>query len=111
MHAQAIVVLFNLLAPVGWTVGLLRIEDVAIGCAVSFAVGVLFWPRGVSAVVADDLADSFRASSRSFRRPHWPGLPCRGIRRAMRRARGISRHPRINCRTRTCSGYRNTSIT
>src|SRR5580700_1182883 len=32
-----IVVLFNLLAPVGWTVGLLRIEDVAIGCAVSLA--------------------------------------------------------------------------
>jgi fusaric acid resistance family protein len=55
-----IVVLFNLLAPVGWTVGLLRIEDVAIGCAVSLAVGVLFWPRGVSAVVGDDLADSFR---------------------------------------------------
>jgi uncharacterized membrane protein YccC len=58
-----IVVLFNLLAPVGWTVGLLRIEDVAIGCAVSFAVGVLFWPRGVSAVVADDLADSFRSGA------------------------------------------------
>jgi len=58
-----IVVLFNLLAPVGWTVGLLRIEDVAIGCAVSFAVGVLFWPRGVSAVVADDLADGFRSGA------------------------------------------------
>jgi uncharacterized membrane protein YccC len=56
-----IVVLFNLLAPVGWTVGLLRIEDVAIGCGVSLAVGVLFWPRGVSAVVAEDLADAFRA--------------------------------------------------
>jgi Fusaric acid resistance protein-like len=55
-----VVVLFNLLAPVGWTVGLLRIEDVAIGCAVSLAVGLLFWPRGVSAVVGDDLADAFR---------------------------------------------------
>jgi uncharacterized membrane protein YccC len=55
-----IVVLFNLLAPVGWTVGLLRIEDVAIGCAVSVVVGVLFWPRGVSSVVAGDLADAFR---------------------------------------------------
>lgn len=44
------VVLFNLLAPVGWKVGLLRIEDVAIGCAVSFAVGVLLWPRGVAGV-------------------------------------------------------------
>ena len=58
-----IVVLFNLLAPVGWTVGLLRIEDVAIGCAVSLVVGVLFWPRGVSAVVADDLADAFRSGA------------------------------------------------
>ena len=55
-----IVVLFNLLVPAGWQVGLLRIEDVAIGCAVSLAVGVLFWPRGVSSVVADDLADAFR---------------------------------------------------
>ena len=42
-----VVVLFNLLDPVGWTVGLLRVEDVAIGCAVSLAVGVLLWPRGV----------------------------------------------------------------
>ena len=55
-----IVVLFNLLVPVGWTVGLLRIEDVGIGCAVSLVVGVLFWPRGVSSVVGDDLADAFR---------------------------------------------------
>jgi hypothetical protein len=58
-----VVVLFNLLAPIGWTVGLLRIEDVAIGCGVSFVVGVLFWPRGVQAVVADDLADAFRSGA------------------------------------------------
>ena len=55
-----IVVLFNLLVPAGWRVGLLRIEDVAIGCAVSLVVGVLFWPRGVASVVGDDLADTFR---------------------------------------------------
>src|SRR6202035_3022059 len=30
------------------------------GCAVSLVVGVLFWPRGVSSVVAEDLADAFR---------------------------------------------------
>jgi uncharacterized membrane protein YccC len=58
-----IVVLFNLLVPVGWTVGLLRIEDVAIGCAVSLVVGALFWPRGVSRVVGDDLADAFRVGA------------------------------------------------
>ena len=58
-----IVVLFNLLAPAGWRVGLLRVEDVAIGCGVSVAVGLLFWPRGVSSIVADDLADAFRAGA------------------------------------------------
>ena len=58
-----VAVLFNLLAPVGWTVGLLRIEDVAIGCAVSVLVGLMFWPRGVAAVVGDDLADAFRAGA------------------------------------------------
>jgi len=53
-------VLFNLLVPAGWEIGVVRIEDVAIGCAVSFAVGVLFWPRGAGSLVADDLADAFR---------------------------------------------------
>jgi uncharacterized membrane protein YccC len=52
-------VLYNLLAPAGWKVGVLRIEDVAIGCAVSLAVGVLLWPRGAGAVVGDALADAF----------------------------------------------------
>jgi uncharacterized membrane protein YccC len=55
-----VVVLFNLLQPVGWTLGLVRIQDVAMGCAVSLVVGVLFWPRGASSVVGDDLADAFR---------------------------------------------------
>ena len=55
-----IVVLFNLLVPVGWKVGLLRIQDVALGCLVSLVVGALFWPRGAGSVVGDDLADAFR---------------------------------------------------
>jgi uncharacterized membrane protein YccC len=55
-----VVVLFNLLVPAGWQVGLLRVEDVAIGCAVSLVVGFLFWPRGIAGVVGDDLADAFR---------------------------------------------------
>ncbi|HTZ92466.1 MAG TPA: FUSC family protein [Streptosporangiaceae bacterium] len=58
-----IVVLYNILAPAGWRVGLLRLEDVAIGCAVSLVVGYLFWPRGVSSVVGDNLADAFRIGS------------------------------------------------
>jgi uncharacterized membrane protein YccC len=59
-----IVVVFNLLAPAGWQVGLLRIEDVAIGCAVSLIIGIAVWPRGTAAIVGDDLADAFRQGGR-----------------------------------------------
>ena len=58
-----IAVLFNLLIPVGWKVGVVRIEDVAIGCGVSVIVGLLFWPRGLAAVVGDDLADAYRSGA------------------------------------------------
>ena len=58
-----VAVLFNLLVPVGWKVGVLRIEDVAIGCGVSVLVGILFWPRGVASVVGDDLADAYRSGA------------------------------------------------
>ncbi len=58
-----VAVLFNLLAPVGWKVGIVRVEDVAIGCAVSVLFGAMFWPRGVAAVVGDDLADAFRSGA------------------------------------------------
>jgi hypothetical protein len=58
-----VAVLFNLLVPVGWSVGVVRVEDVAIGCAISVLVGGLFWPRGLSSVVGDDLADTFRSGA------------------------------------------------
>ncbi len=44
-----IVILFNILEPAGWRVGLVRLEDVAIGTAVSAGVALLFWPRGAAA--------------------------------------------------------------
>ena len=59
-----IVVLFNIIIPTGWRLGLLRVEDVALGCAVSLVVGAVFWPRGASALVGDDIADSFRSGAR-----------------------------------------------
>jgi uncharacterized membrane protein YccC len=62
-----VVVLFNLLNPVGWKIGELRILDVAIGCGVSLAVGVLFWPRGTAPVVGNDLADAFRSGATYLR--------------------------------------------
>jgi uncharacterized membrane protein YccC len=52
-------VLFNLIQPVGWRVGLVRIEDVAIGFAISLGVGLLFWPRGAGALLRENLAFAY----------------------------------------------------
>lgn len=59
-----VVILFNIIDPAGWRVGLVRIEDVAIGCAVSLVVGVLFWPRGAGAALSRSLADAYSESAR-----------------------------------------------
>ena len=59
----ALLILFNILQPAGWRVGLLRIEDVALGCAVSVVVGVLFWPRGASATLGRALAEAYTDSA------------------------------------------------
>jgi hypothetical protein len=56
-------VLFNLIQPVGWEVGLVRIEDVAIGFAVSLGVGLLFWPRGAAALLRENLAVAYARSA------------------------------------------------
>lgn len=63
-----VVVLFNLIQPAGWQVGLVRVEDVAVGCVVAVGVGLLFWPRGAARVLADSLATAYR-----YRRRAGPG--------------------------------------
>jgi uncharacterized membrane protein YccC len=54
-----LVFLFNIIQPIGWRVGLLRVEDIAIGCGVSLVVGLLFWPRGAGAALRHALADAY----------------------------------------------------
>ncbi len=56
-------VLFNIIQPVGWRVGLVRIEDVAIGFAISLGVGLLFWPRGAAALLRENLAAAYGRSA------------------------------------------------
>ncbi len=55
-----VLVLFNLLAPAGLRTGVIRIEDVVLGCAVSLGVGVLLWPRGAAEVLGTALAEAYR---------------------------------------------------
>jgi uncharacterized membrane protein YccC len=56
-------VLFNIIQPVGWRVGLIRVEDVAIGFAISLGVGLLFWPRGAAALLREDIAAAYERAS------------------------------------------------
>jgi uncharacterized membrane protein YccC len=59
-----LVIVFNILQPAGWRVGLLRVEDIAIGCAVSLVVGFLFWPRGAAVALGKELAEAYGDSAR-----------------------------------------------
>jgi uncharacterized membrane protein YccC len=55
-----LLILFNIIAPVGWKVGLVRIEDIGLGCGVSLVVGVLLWPRGAAAAIGTALSQAYR---------------------------------------------------
>jgi len=58
-----VLVLFNIIDPVGWTVGLVRVEDILLGALAGLVSGVLLWPRGASAQIRNALAESYRICS------------------------------------------------
>jgi uncharacterized membrane protein YccC len=77
-----LVILFNIIQPTGWRVGLVRIEDIAIGVGVSLVVGVLFWPRGAAPALRQALAQAYAdgagylaSTVRSGTSPGDPGTP------------------------------------
>jgi uncharacterized membrane protein YccC len=59
-----LLILYNILLPAGWQLGLVRIEDIALGSGVSVAVGLLFWPRGAGAALGTALAAAYSDSVR-----------------------------------------------
>jgi uncharacterized membrane protein YccC len=63
-----LVILFNIIQPAGWRVGLLRVEDIALGCTVSVVVALLFWPRGAGAALGRALAEAYTDSARYLAR-------------------------------------------
>jgi uncharacterized membrane protein YccC len=56
-----VIIIFNLLSPAGWQVGLVRVEDVALGTGISVVAGLLLWPRGARGDVARATAGLYRA--------------------------------------------------
>jgi uncharacterized membrane protein YccC len=71
-----LVILFNIIAPSGWRVGLLRIEDIALGCAVSLVVGLLFWPRGAGAALGQAMAEAYQECAAYLTRAVEFGMLC-----------------------------------
>ncbi|MGA5462428.1 FUSC family protein [Mycobacterium sp. NPDC050041] len=47
-----VLIIFNLIQPTGWSVGLIRVEDVVVGALVGISVSLLLWPRGASTAVS-----------------------------------------------------------
>lgn len=67
MIAFTVLVILDLMDPTGWRVGLLRIEDIAMGAAVGVLVSVLLWPRGATAAVSAVIASAVEADVRYLR--------------------------------------------
>ena len=59
-----ILILFTIIAPEGWHLGVVRVEDVLLGCAVSLAVALVFWPRGAGAQLGEAIGDAYSPAGR-----------------------------------------------
>ena len=52
MFTMMVLIIFNVINPSGWQVGLIRVEDVVVGATVGAVVSLLLWPRGAAARVS-----------------------------------------------------------
>ena len=60
---MVVIVLFDFLATSSWSLGLVRLEDVAIGAAVSTIIALAVWPKGATGELAKVTAKAVRAAS------------------------------------------------
>ncbi|MCE9515091.1 MAG: FUSC family protein [Mycobacterium sp.] len=63
MFTMQVLIVFNLMRPTGWQIGLTRIEDVVIGALVGLVVSVLLWPGGAQSAVQRAFAAAVDACS------------------------------------------------
>lgn len=63
MFTMQVLIVFNMLRPTGWQIGLIRIEDVLLGALVGLSVSVLLWPGGAHAAVRRAIGDAVVACS------------------------------------------------
>lgn len=67
MFTMMVLIIFNVIVPTGWSVGLIRVEDVAVGATVGIVVSLLLWPRGASATVSKAIDAACTAGSTYLR--------------------------------------------
>ena len=58
-----VLIAYNLIMPIGWRAGLLRIEDVGAGAVVAVIAAVLLWPRGATASVYGVIGEAVSTAS------------------------------------------------
>ena len=63
MFTMQVLIVFNMMRPTGWQVGLVRVEDVVLGALVGLAVSLLLWPGGAQAAVQRTIDDAVLACS------------------------------------------------
>ena len=78
-----VVCLFNLVVPTGWRTGLVRVEDIALGAAMSFGVAIVFWPRRAVVLLRSCTVDLYRTLGNGARRA---GSPLPAVRASEQRA-------------------------
>ncbi|MGI9124881.1 MAG: FUSC family protein, partial [Mycobacterium sp.] len=64
MFTMQVLIVFNMMRPTGWQVGLFRIEDVVIGALVGLVVSVLLWPGGAATAVQRAVGTALAVGSR-----------------------------------------------
>ncbi|WP_375474787.1 FUSC family protein [uncultured Jatrophihabitans sp.] len=85
------IILFNIIAPAGWRIGVVRVEDVALGCAASLVAGALFWPRGAGQALGAAYAEAYRSAAEFLRQSigSVSGRPVRSATAAAANAAGM----------------------
>lgn len=63
MFTMMVLIIFNVISPSGWQVGLLRVEDVVVGAMVGAVVSLLLWPRGAASRVSRSVDASIAAGA------------------------------------------------
>ncbi|WP_328349886.1 FUSC family protein [Mycobacterium sp. NBC_00419] len=62
-----VLIVFNLIVPTGWKVGLIRVEDIVVGTCVGVVVSLLLWPRGAKTSVQRAIDAACDVGSRYLR--------------------------------------------